>query len=86
MTYSFEAEHIADFQSLLAAIKTTKGVLWAEGTRNATFSSFHTILVDCSEEVASKVQDLIFDYNDGAYCRFEEHTFCEEEEEEDDYF
>lgn len=85
MTYSFQAEHIADFPSLLAAIKKIKGVLWADGNRDAIFSSFHTILVNCSEEVAIEVRDLVFEYNDGAYCRFEEYTFYEEEEEEDDY-
>jgi hypothetical protein len=85
MTYSFQAEHIADLKSLLAAIKKIEGVHWAEGNRDAIFSSFHVILVGCSEEIASKVQDLVFEYNDGAYCRFEEYTFYEEEEEEDDY-
>ena len=80
MTYSFQAEHIADFQSLMAEIKAMKGASEVSGARNALFSSFHTIVADCAEEVAIKIQDLIFEYNDGAYCRFEEVVYAEEED------
>ncbi len=83
MFYTFEAEHIRNFKDLLQKILSLKGVSDAFGGRNAIFSSFHTITVVCSEKTASKVQDLIFEANDGAYCSFREFI---EEDEDEEYF
>ena len=80
MHYTFEAGHIADFQSLMTEVRAMENVHEATGGRNATFSLFHTIFVDTDEKTASKIQDLIFEYNDGAYCRFAETIYAEEED------
>ena len=80
MYYTFEAEHIADFQSLMTEVNAMETVREVTGGRNALFSSFHTIVVDTDEKTALKIQDLIFEYNDGAYCRFAETSYAEEED------
>ena len=80
--FKITAENVRNKDRLLAELRsnpTTKRTVCLAGT-DPTFSSAYMVVIDGTEVQAQTVQDLLWQYNGGAYCTV--RTMSEDEYEE----
>lgn len=71
MIYQIRAEGIRDTNELEKRLRLLKNFRLISFGRETVFNSFHSIVFESHKSVAEHAQDIVWAFNNGAFCLLE---------------